>query len=166
MNTVRIGTLASAANRAALGFTIALILGLLSGCRSASPAEQTSDSVIVLNRTPEEIHTAVKDTFVRHQFEDASSVRDGLLFQKKGSFMNDLMSSDWADGPAWVQVKVLPRQLDAERTVLDYQVYLVQQPDDPMFKTGQPYGGHKKQFKDIIKEVARTLNEPAHVPHQ
>jgi hypothetical protein len=166
MNTVRIGTLAATANRAVLGFTVALILGLLSGCRSASPAEQMSDTAIVLNRTPEEIHTAVKDTFERHQFEDASSRWDNLLFQKKASFMNDLMSSDWAGGPTWVQVKVLPRQLDAERTLLDYQVYLVQQPDDPMFKTGHPYGGHKKEFKNIINEVARSLNEPVNVQHQ
>jgi hypothetical protein len=114
--------------------------------------------VVILKRAPEEISTATKDTFKRHQFEDVS--RDGeLVFQRRGSAMNNVMSPNWLDGPTWVRIRVFEHQLDADRTVLDYRAFIVQQPEDPMFETEQPYGGHKKEFKSLLQEIAESLNQ-------
>jgi hypothetical protein len=155
------------ASKPLLRLGIAVFLGLLAGCSSTPPEGQMSDSsVLILNRSPEEIGAAVKDTFKRHQFDQVSPASGDLLFQKRGSFMNDFMSPNWFDGATWVQVKVLQRQLDPERTELDYRAYIVQQPDDPMFEKQQPYGGHKREFKNLLMEIARNLNQPSGTPSQ
>jgi hypothetical protein len=145
-------------SRAFLRCGAAILLGLLVGCSSHRPEQMSETAVVILKRTPQEISTATKDTFKRHQFEDAS--REGeLVFQRRGSVMNDVMSPNWFDGPTWVRIRVLGHQLDADRTVLDYRAFLVQQPEDPMFEKEQPYGGHKDEFKSLMLEIAQSLNQ-------
>ena len=78
--------------------------------------------------------------------------------------MNNVMSPNWFDGPTWVRIRVFEHQLDADRTVLDYRAFLVQQPEDPMFEKVQPYGGHKNEFKSLMQEIAQSLNQSINTP--
>jgi hypothetical protein len=153
--------------RVLVPYGVAILIGLLAGCSSPRPTDQMSDTtVLILNRTPQEISSAIKETYKRHQFENTSSKDGELVFEKRGTVMNDIMSPNWLDGPTWVRVKVFQRQLDSDRTLIDYGVYLVQQPDDPMFQQEHPYGGHKKEFRSLMQEVARNLNEPVNTLRQ
>jgi hypothetical protein len=157
-----------------VSFRMSLILaglvvatGASTGCNSPQPSGATSATpVIVTNRTPEEIKAAATETFKRHEYEPVPGEGPDLAFQKPGTFVNNLMSSDWFDGPSWVMVKVYQHPLDAERTRLDCRVFLVQQPDDPLFKTEHPYGGHRKDFENLIHEIGRNLNQSPEKPAQ
>ena len=148
-----------ARNRVFLRFGVAICLGLLVGCSSPRPEQMSETAVVILKRTPQEISAATKETFKRHRFEDASR-RGELIFQRRGSAINDVMSPSWFDGPTWVRIRILEYQLDADRTVLDYKAFLVQQPEDPMFEKAQPYGGHKKEFKSLMLEIGQSLIQP------
>ena len=138
---------------------IAVIFVLLQGCTTPVPSQQLNDTAVVISRrTPEEIRSVVEETFKQHHFEIAATKEDALVFDRRGTFANDMMAQNWADGPTWVRVKVFRTQIDADQTKLGCEIYVVQQPEDPMFKTERPYGGHKKEFKEIMQEVARALN--------
>jgi hypothetical protein len=148
---------------AAALFPIAVMIlaGLSASCNSPQPAEATSaTSVIITNRSSEEIKAAATQTFKVHEYEPVAGEDPGLAFQKRGTFMNDLMSPDWFDGPSWVVVKLFLHPLDAERIRLDCRVFLVQQPDDPLFMQKRAYGGHRKDFENLVHEIGRNLNRP------
>ncbi len=146
-------------SKTSLRYGIAVFFGLLVGCSTPRPSQQLSDTAVVISgRTPEEISTVIKETFKRHQFEIASSKDEALVFEKRGSFMNDMMSPSWVDGPTWLRVKVFQTQVDSEQTRLGCEVFLVQQPKDPMFQREQPYGGHKQEVKRLMQEIAQNLN--------
>ena len=152
--------------RAFLRYGVTIFLALLAGCSSPRPEQMSETAVILRNRTPQEISTVTKETFKRHHFEEASGQGGELVFQRKGSAINDVMSPNWLDGPTWIRVRVIQHPLDAERTVLDYRAYLVQQPEDPMFETGKPYTGHKKEFKKLLQEIGRRLSQSTTAPGQ
>jgi len=138
---------------------IAVLFVLLLGCRTPQPSEQLSDTAVLISRrTPEEISTVTTETFKRHHFESASTRDEALVFDRRGTFSNDMMSSNWADGPTWVRVKVFRTQVDPERVKLGCEIFLVQDPEDPMFGHEKPYGGHKKEIKQIMQEIGLSLN--------
>jgi hypothetical protein len=80
-----------------------------------------------------------------------------------GTFMDAVLTSDWASGPAWVRVRVFQQPLDAERTLLDCDVYMVQQPEDPLFQQERKLRGRKQQYQALLDEIAENLN---HTPIQ
>ena len=146
-------------SKTSLQIGIAVLFVLLLGCRTPQPSEQLSDTAVLISRrTPEEISAVTTETFKRHHFEIASTRDEALVFDRRGTFSNDMMSSNWADGPTWLRVKVFRTHVDHERVKLGCEIFLVQDPEDPMFGHEKPYGGHKKEIKQIMQEIGLSLN--------
>jgi hypothetical protein len=138
---------------------VAVLPGLMGGCKSPRiPESHRTEAVIITNRAPEEINAATRAAFQHHQFKPVKADGDELVFQKRGSFMNSVWTADWFDGPAWVRVKVFQRPLDPQRTLLDCDVYVVQQPEDPFFLEEHKLAGKKKEYQSLLQEIAWNLN--------
>jgi hypothetical protein len=117
-----------------------------------------------MNRPADQIKAATRATFQHHQFEPARPEGDELVFQKRGTFMNSFMSADWFDGPAWIRVKVFQHPLDTERTLLDCDIYVVQQPEDPLFQQERKLEGRNKTYQQILEEIATAVSHEPVTP--
>ena len=54
-------------------------------------------SIIVTNRSSEQIEAAIQAVFEKHEYEAGKSEGDELVFEKKGTVMNGLVYGDWAN---------------------------------------------------------------------
>jgi hypothetical protein len=139
----------------------ALAALLLSACQSAPQKTPSSRAafVIIHDRSPAVIEAATKRVFKAHGFEtEKPKMTNELVFIKEGSFMNSFIHGSWYDGAVWMRVRVYQEELDPGQTLLDCDVYRVQQHDDPLFQSEQKVTGHKTAFQDLLDEVARDLD--------
>jgi hypothetical protein len=148
-----------------LAFTY-LVLGLLLalfgvGCKSTPKTSSNRlASVVIKDRTSEEIETAIRNVFEKHDYE-LSARRDGgaMIFEKKGTVMNGLVYGDWYSGGVWERVKVYHGELEPKRTLLDCDAYMVQEHDDPFFQSERkPYKSRRHLYQELLDEVVKELD--------
>jgi hypothetical protein len=132
---------------------------LATGCRS--PKGQVSNrmaSIIVTNRSSEQIGAAIQAVFEKHEYEEGKSEEDELVFEKKGSFMNGLVYGDWYSGGVWERIRVYQRELRPVETVVECDAYMVQQREDPLFqKERKEYKTRRGHCQKLLNEVAKDL---------
>lgn len=141
----------------AVGLCLVLVLV---GCKSTpeTPSNRLA-SIIVKDRTPEEIETAIRNVFEKHDFE-LSPRREGhtMVFEKKGSFMNGLFYGDWYSGGVWDRVKVYFTELEPGRILVDCDAYMVQEHDDPLFQSERkPYKTRRHLYQKLLDEAGTEL---------
>ena len=132
---------------------------LATGCRS--PNRQISNrmaSIIVTNRSSEQIEAAIQAVFEKHEYEAGKSEEDELVFEKQGTFMNGLVYGDWYSGGVWERFKIYQRELRPAETLVECDAYMVQQHEDPLFqKERREYNTKKGHCQKLLNEVARDL---------
>jgi len=137
---------------------LALVALTAAGCHTPhSPQSNRAASVLIKDRSAEQINDATKLVFARHAYEPAHADADELVFQKPGTFMNALMHGDWYSGAVWERVKLYQRPLNPSETVLEGDFYMVQQPEDPFFQKEQKVNAHKSKLQKMLDEVAAGL---------
>jgi len=146
-----------------LHMVIALSMALvLTGCKSTprTPSNRLA-SVVITNRSPDEIEAATRIIFEKHAYELLRR-RDGdpLVFEKQGTFMNGLFYGDWYSGGVWERVRVYHIDMEPGATLLDCDAYMVQEHDDPFFQSERkPYKSRRHVYQKILEEVARELGQ-------
>jgi hypothetical protein len=132
---------------------------LATGCRSPNGAvSNRMASIIVTNRSSEQVEAAVKAVFEKHAYETGRSEEDELVFEKHGTFMNGLVYGDWYSGGVWERIKVYQRELRPTETVVECDAYMVQEREDPLFqKEKKEYKTRKGHCQKLLKEVAKDL---------
>jgi hypothetical protein len=141
---------------------IAFCLAVISfGCKSTpnTPSNRLA-SVVIKNRTPEEIETAIRTVFEKHDYElSPRHDRQVIVFEKKGTFMNGLVYGDWYSGGVWERVNVYLGQLEPGQVLVDCDVYMVQEHDDPFFQSERKtYKTRRHLYQKILDEVAKELD--------
>jgi len=134
----------------------ALAAILTAGCRS--PNRDVSDrmaAIIVTNRPSKDIEAAIRAAFTRNEYVEGKSEEGMLVFEKQGSIMSGIFYSDWYSGGVWERIKVYQRELDANRTVVECDGYMVGEHEDPLFAT------EKKEYKTKRGHCQKLLNEVA-----
>ena len=153
------------ANRRRFGIPhmiLALCFALVwTGCKSTSktPSNRLA-SVVITNRTPDEIESATRTVFEKHDY-DLSARRDGgaMVFEKKGTAMNGLVYGDWYSGGVWERVKVYHIEMEPGSTLVDCDAYMVQEHDDPFFQSERkPYTTRRHVYQKLLDEVAKELD--------
>jgi hypothetical protein len=144
-----------------LHLALALCLTLVSiGCKSTpqTPSNRLA-SVIIKDRMPDEIDAAIRAVFEKHDYELAHRRESGgLVFERKGTFMNGLVYGDWYSGGVWERVRVYQLQLEPEKTLVDCDAYMVQEHDDPFFQSERkPYTTRRHVYQKILEEIVREL---------
>ncbi len=138
------------------------IVVLAPGCRSPDPNVSTRmASIIVTNRSTEDIETAIRTVFERHDFTEGRSDDDKLIFDKQGSFMSGMVYSDWYSGGVWERVKVYERAHADDQTVVECDGFMVKGHDDPMFSEEKRlYKTKRGHLQNLMDEVAVEVEHP------
>jgi hypothetical protein len=137
---------------------LALLIPAFVGC--ASPRKLGSHrvaAVIIKGSSPEAIKASAKTVFEKHEFDSAPEDDNDLVFQKKASFMNSFVYADWYSGAAWVRAKLYQKELKPGETLLDCDVFIVQDPDDPFFQKERKVRASKSQFQQLLDQVKRDV---------
>jgi hypothetical protein len=141
----------------------ALLMALVvTGCKSPpqTPSNRLA-SVIIKNRTPDEIEAATRTIFEKNDYELSRQRDPGpMVFEKKGTFMNGLFYGDWYSGGVWERVKVYHVDMEPGQTLLDCDAYMVQEHDDPFFQSERkPYKSRRHVYQKLLEEVAKELGQ-------
>ena len=129
---------------------------LASGCKSAnSDLTGRMASILVTNRSPEEIDTSIHVVFDRHEFVEGKSDEYKLIFEKPASLMSGVVYSDWYSGGVWERIKVYRRDVKPGVTIVECDGYMVKEHDDPLFAE------EKKQYKTKRAHCQKLMDEIA-----
>jgi len=138
-----------------------IVLGLLvicaAGCASLSRklGSQRVAAVIIKDSSPETIKASAKDVFESHGFDSAPEEDNELVFQKKASFGNAFLYSDWYSGTVWVRTRLYIEERKTGEILLDCDVFMVQDPEDPLFQRERKVRASKSEFQKLLAEVKR-----------
>ena len=136
-----------------------LVAALTTGCQS--PPKHRVAAVTIENASSEQIKTAAQEVFEQHSYEYAPEDENDLVFQKKGSFMNSFVYGDWYQGAVWLRVKLFLTEQKLDRTLLDCDVFMVQEPEDPFFQKERRVKAAKSECKKLLNEIADKLQRKA-----
>jgi hypothetical protein len=146
-------------------FIIFWLLVLAAGC--ASPSSKLGSSrvaaVVIKDSTPDTIKASVKSVFEKHGFESAPEDENELVFEKKASAMNSFVYGDWFSGVVWARARLYLAQVKSGGTMLDCDVYMVQDPDDPLFQKERKVNASRTEFQKLLDEIKQDAegNAPA-----
>ena len=135
---------------------LAALLSVVStGCQSPSKlGSNRVAAVVIKNASPEHIKDAVKIVLEREGFEAAPQDENELIFQKKASFGSSFMYGDWYGGAVWERLKLYLRDLKPDETLLDCDVFMVQEPDDPLFEKVRKVKARKSECQRLLDEIS------------
>jgi len=136
------------------------LLGLVTtGCKTTqTPETNCAAAVLIKNQAADEIDAATKAVFARHAYKPAKAAGEELVFQKPGTAMNAFVYGDWlAGGPIWERIRVYQRPLDPAEVVLEADLFMVQEPEDPFFQKERKLNGHRSKLQKLLEEIARRL---------
>ena len=126
------------------------------GCASSTSRKLGSQrvaAVIIKDSSPETIKASAKDVFDRHGFDSAPDDNNELVFQKKASFGNAFLYSDWYSGTVWARARLYMEERKAGETLLDCDVFMVQEPDDPLFQRERKVRASQSEFQKLLNEI-------------
>src|SRR5262245_59472114 len=148
-----------------MNFRSALILAalLLAGC--ATTQNKTGSprvaSVIIQDRTPAQIDAALTSAFGRQEYRLVRQKDESLVFESRGTLMNNLAYGDWYGGSITDRVTVFQKDLGSGRTLVDCDAWMVQDADDPFFEKPRPMSSGKRYQKILDDAEKELLKAPA-----
>jgi hypothetical protein len=113
-------------------------------------------AVVIKDSTSDAIKASAKNVFETHGFESAPEDDNELVFQKKASGMNTFVYGDWFSGTVWARAKLYLAELKPGETLLDCDVYMVQDPDDPLFQKERKVKASRSEFQKLLDEIKRA----------
>jgi hypothetical protein len=133
---------------------------VLTGCKSTpkTPSNRLA-SVVITDRTPDEIEAATRTVFEKHDYELSPRRAAGVMvFEKQGTWMNGMVYGDWYSGGVWERVRVYHIEMEPGSTLVDCDAYMVQEHDDPFFQSERkPYTTRRRVYQKLLEEVAKEL---------
>jgi hypothetical protein len=152
--------------RLVLTFLIAITAAwLAAGCSTPRNGSQRLASIIVDNRSPEQIEASLVKVYESHGYS-LKRKDDELVFEKPGTVMNTLAYGDWYNGGVWERIEVFQREIGPGRTLVDCDDYMVQEPEDPFFqKVRQVHKTRRRNCQKLLDAVSHDLaSQPASPP--
>ncbi len=137
-----------------------LVLALLAcgGCHSLNqPASASFASVVIVNRSVEEIRLATAAVFTEAGYETFHTAKGDMVFEKEGTKMNQIAHGSWLeDSPVRERVRTeIVSLLDGTRR-LQCKAYMVRHSEDDFFEEEvplhKPRSGPYQQYLDQIKK--------------
>ncbi len=138
---------------------LAAMATLTAGCKSTpkSPTLRCA-GVVIRNCSDEQIRDKVTKVFKDHGFETARPEADELVFQRPGTAWETFVRGDWYSGAVWQRVRVYQRPLEPGQTLVDCDLFYVQEHEDPLFQKEVKARGKNSNCQKLLDEVARGLN--------
>ena len=143
-----------------LGIAVALAWGGL-GCASKpkGASSKSLGAVVVYAVTPIQIQQATADVFQGELYTTLKSSPTQLVFEKPGSWMNQVAYSGWFGADVWARVKVNIRSYDTHSHLVECEVFMVRGHGDAFFEEEVRVLGLKRRpFQELMDKVKRRLN--------
>src|SRR6476659_6980711 len=138
-------------------FTIVAIAILLSGCSTSAPKKLGSNrvaAVLIKGASKETIKSSVEAVFTKNGFEPGGEEAEkDIVFENKATAMNSLFYGDWVSGPVWARVRLFLTPRAVDETLLDCNIYMVQDPEDPLFQSERRVKARKGELQKLLEEI-------------
>jgi hypothetical protein len=136
------------------------------GCRSTGQADSTIlASVVLRGNTPGQIGQVTREVFQKHEYTVAEAGLDRLVFEKKGSGMNNLAYGSWLpDEPIWVRVRASIVSVGEEAFRLQCRAWLVRDRGSAAEEEIRIGHMHHRPYDELLGEVAARLGVKAAAP--
>jgi hypothetical protein len=108
---------------------------------------------VIKDSSPAVIKASAKEVFENHDFDFEPDDDNNLIFQKKASGMNSFVYGDWFSGPVTARVKLYMTEIKPGEMLLDGNVYMVQEADDPLFEKERRVHAHRSELQALLEEV-------------
>jgi len=132
---------------------------MITGCKSSgATGSKRLASVIIENRSREEIDTTVRAVFEEDNYLGIRQAPDAFMFEKKGTSMNKVVYGDWSDKPVWIRVKLGIHDLKKGQTLVDCDVYMVQDRGDAVFEEQHKLSWLKRgPYQKLLDQIKERL---------
>jgi len=145
-----------------LGILLLILAG--SGCQSTSqnrPFASSLASVTVRDRITEHIRQVTMDVFKENQFQVGYAGPEKLVFEKPGSFMNELAYGSWMDSEVWIRVKLYISRFGDNSHVVACDAFVVRDRGQPAFEEEIKLSKVRRgPYRKMLKEIRDRLNPP------
>ena len=143
-------------------FPLALISLVLAvcGCHTTrETAPGTIASVVLHGNTPGQIGDAVIAVFNQNGYITMQAGLNDLVFEKKGSKMNNLAYGSWmGEEPVWVRVRLTIIPVGEAVCRLECRAFLVKDRGTAAEETFKVNRLHSSRYEQLLDEVASRLN--------
>ena len=116
-------------------------------------------SVMIENRSRDEITTATKDVFREHSYQTVRDGSDEYIFEKKGTSMNTLVYGDLSGEPVWVRVKLALHEQNPGKTLVECDAYIIRGHGNKFFEEEQklPKFQHGP-YQELLDQIKMRLH--------
>lgn len=149
----------------ALGTLVLVVLMLcagglvVSGCKSAEKQPVPGFAAVELTgNTPGQISEMAQEVFAEQGYQVARSGVTSLVFEKKGTGMNNAAYGNWlGDAPVWVRVKAQIGSVAGRTFRLECQAYMVRDRGAATEEEIKLGSMRRKPYQKLLDEVAARL---------
>jgi hypothetical protein len=140
-----------------LGAVCAVFLG--AGCRSTHPSDPDQfASVDIQGCTPLQIRLATVQVFQDSGYQVSEATPAKLLFEKKGTGMNNFAYGNWMEQPVWVRVKAAIVPLSEARFRLQCDAFMVRDRGGATEEEIRLHHYQSGPYQELLVKVAHQLN--------
>ncbi len=146
--------------RAKLSASFVVYLFVLSafvicGCASVPKklGSNRTAAVLIKGASNETIKSSIDAVFTKHGFEPGEDDEKDIVFEKKATAMNAFFYGDWYSGPVWARVRLFMTPRAHTETLLDCDISMVQDRDDPLFLKERKVNARKSELQKLLDEV-------------
>ena len=133
---------------------------LVVGCQTHDqPSTTKFASVVIHGNTPGQIENVARDVFIENGFRSVPSRSDSLVFEKKGSRLDEAAYGGWMNQALWVRVKAAVVPLGEAAFRLECHAYRVE--DKGTSTEAETKLWRSSPYQKLLDQVASRLkNKP------
>jgi hypothetical protein len=140
-----------------LGAVCAALVG--AGCRSTHSSDPDQfASVDIQDCTPMQIRLVAVQIFQAGGFQVSQAKGSNLLFEKKGSAMNNFAYGNWMEQTVWVRVKAAIVPLSETRYRLQCDAFMVRDRGGATEEQILLHHFQNGPYQELLDKVAQQLN--------
>jgi len=141
---------------------LALVAVLLAACRSSQPGSASFASVVIPNRTAEEIGQTTRQVFQEAGYQSFAGATGDMMFEKEGTHGNALahggIYATQQGSQTWVRVKASVVSLGAGSHRLQCHAFMVPHHGDAFFEEEHALTNFRSgPYQRLLDEVLRRL---------
>ncbi len=138
-----------------------MILWLGPGCASSAPGSSSQAYLQIKNQSTADIVTATIAVYTAAGYKLSADQPGLLVFERVASRSDALKWGDWINDGMVMQIKVQFTALTPEDTLLQADVYAVQDPSDPFYRTeNKARMLDRRPYQKMLNEVRDRLEKP------
>jgi hypothetical protein len=142
----------------------------VTGCQSFSqgPADDSTASIKVFNRTPDQILTVTRRVFLAHGFYETAAAGNQITFERPGTTADKMAYGSYMfDQTVNLRVIVTVKPIDSTYTLVGCKAWQIQSGGGGVIDDKhEVLGLRKRPYEDLMDKIKEQLLEPQPSPNQ